>query len=154
LPGMLNAAITQCPAHGGRLLSFDASRIMAMPGVRHVVAVGDNAVAVVAQTWWQAKKALEALPITWDEAAGSPLTTDAMLQHFREGLDATDVAIGRRDGDVAVALANAVSVIEAEYHVPYLAHTTMEPMTCTAHVVNGQAEVWAPPQDGEGTLEP
>jgi isoquinoline 1-oxidoreductase beta subunit len=152
LPNMLNAAISQCPAHGGRLVSFDASRVTAMPGVRHVVAVGDDAVAVVAQTWWQAKRALEILPITWDESPGALLTTELLLQHFREGLGASDIAIGRSDGDVPAALANAVSVIEAEYHVPYLAHTTMEPMTCTAHVVDGRAEVWAPTQDGERTL--
>ena len=69
LPDMLNAAIAQCPVFGGKLKSFDADKIKAMPGVRHVVAVGDNAVAVVADKWYQAKTALAALPIVWDEGA-------------------------------------------------------------------------------------
>ena len=65
LPGMLNAAINQCPVDGGTLVSFDADKIRSMPGVRHIVPVHDNAVAVVADTWWQAKTALDALPVTW-----------------------------------------------------------------------------------------
>src|SRR2546422_10140847 len=69
LPGMLNAAIKECPVFGGKVKSFEAAKVASMPGVKHVVQVGDSAVAVVADTWWQAKTALDALPIVWDEGA-------------------------------------------------------------------------------------
>ena len=74
LPGMLNAAIRDCPVFGGKLKSFDAAKVEKMPGVKKVVAVGDNAVAVVADTWWQAKTALDALPIVWDEAPNAKVS--------------------------------------------------------------------------------
>jgi isoquinoline 1-oxidoreductase subunit beta len=152
LPAMLYAAIAACPAHGGHLKAYDADKILGMPGVRHVVPVGENAVSVVADSWWKAKKALERLPITWDESAAMDLSTDKIRETFRKGLDATDLAIGNRSGDVDAALASATSVLEVEYEAPYLAHTTMEPMTCAAHVTDDRAEVWAPTQDGEYTL--
>lgn len=153
LPGMLHAAILACPALGGKRRSFEPEAVMGMPGVRHVLAVGDDAVAVVAETWWQAKKALERLPVVWDESAARDLSTAAIRARFTEALDATDLAFGRRDGDVEAALRSAATVIEAEYEVPYLAHATMEPQTCTAHVTPGRVEVWAPTQNGEGTLQ-
>jgi len=153
LPGMLHAAITACPAYGGKLKSFDAARVMGMPGVRQVVQVGDTAVAVVASTWWQAKKALDALPVVWDEGISADVSTDVLLKTFQQGLDATDVVVGQRIGDVDAALAAAARRVTADYQVPYLAHATMEPQTCTAHVVDGRAEVWAPTQNGEGTAQ-
>ena len=153
VPNMLHAAISACPAYGGRLQSFDAAKVMTMPGVRQVVQVGDTAVAVVASSWWQAKKALDALPVVWDEAASADLSTDAILKTLQQGLDATDVVVGHRIGDVDAALASAATRVTADYQVPYLAHATMEPQTCTAHVVDGRAEVWAPTQNGEGTAQ-
>jgi isoquinoline 1-oxidoreductase subunit beta len=152
LPGMLYATVSACPALGGRLKTFDASKVMNMPGVRYVVPVQDTAVAVVADSWWQAKMACEALPVTWDQAAGRGLSTDTIRETFSLGLEASDVAIGRRIGDVDKALSGGVTIVRADYEVPYLAHTTMEPMTCTAHVTGGRAVVWAPTQNGEGTL--
>lgn len=152
LPGMLYAAVAACPAHGGRLVGFDSAKALGMPGVRHAVAVGDNAVAVVATSWWQAKKALDALPISWDEASSKGLSSETIRQSFLKGLDADDVAIGRKVGDVDATLATASSILHADYEVPYLAHTTMEPQTCTAHVSEAGAELWAPTQNGEGTL--
>jgi isoquinoline 1-oxidoreductase subunit beta len=152
LPDMLYATVSACPALGGRLKSFDASKAMNMPGVRYVVPVEDTAVAVVADSWWQAKKACDALPVTWDPAAGKGLSTETLRETFSHGLEASDVAIGRRMGDVDKALLGGVTIVRADYEVPYLAHTTMEPMTCTAHVTEGHAEVWAPTQNGEGTL--
>jgi len=152
LPDMLYATVSACPALGGRLKSFDASKVMNMPGVRYVVPVEGTAVAVVADSWWQAKKACDALPVTWDPAAGKGLSTETIRETFSRGLDASDVAIGRRIGDVDKALSGGITIVRADYEVPYLAHTTMEPMTCTAHVTGGRAEVWAPTQNGEGTL--
>jgi len=152
LPGMLHAAVSACPALNGKLKSYDATQVMLLPGVRQVVPVGDAAVAVVATTWWQAKTALEALQLTWDESAGAGLSTDAIRKTLQQGLNATDVAIGQRIGDVDSAMASAARVLRADYEVPYLAHATMEPQTCTAHVTDGRAEVWAPTQNGEGTV--
>jgi isoquinoline 1-oxidoreductase beta subunit len=123
-----------------------------MPGVRHVVAVGQNAVAIVATSWWQAKKAMDALPISWDAASSRELSSETIRQSFLQGLEAEDVAIGRKVGDVQASLISASSLVHADYEVPYLAHTTMEPQTCTAHVTEDRAEVWAPTQNGEGTL--
>src|SRR5256884_435887 len=151
LSGMLHAAINACPAYGGKLKSFDAARVMGMPGVRQVVQVGDTAVAVVASTWWEAKKALDALPVVWDEGISADVSTDVLLKTFQQGLDAADVVVGQRIGDVDAALASAARRVTADYHVPYLAHATMEPQTCTVHVVDRRAEVWAPTQNGEGT---
>jgi len=153
VPGMLHAAVSTCPAYGGKLKSFDAAKVLDMPGVHQVVRVDDTAVAVVASSWWQAKKALEALPVVWDEAASADLSSDAILKTLQQGLDATDIVVGQRIGDVDAALASAATRITADYQVPYLAHATMEPQTCTAHVAGGRAEVWAPTQNGEGTAQ-
>jgi isoquinoline 1-oxidoreductase subunit beta len=152
LPGMLFASVSACPTFGGRLKSFNASRVVEMPGVRHVLTVDDRAVAVVADSWWQAKSARDALPIVWDPGAGKDLSTQTIRDTYARGLDADDAAIGRTIGDVTKALSVAFSVVHADYEAPYLAHTTMEPQTCTALVKDGHAEVWAPTQNGEGTL--
>jgi isoquinoline 1-oxidoreductase subunit beta len=152
VPNMLHAAVLACPAYGGKLKSFRADKVMSMPGVRHVVPIGEDAVSVVATSWWQAKKALDVLPVTWDETASGDLSTDSLRRMFRDGLDAADAATGEKIGDTEAAFGRATKVIESEYEVPYLAHVTMEPQTCTAHVLPGHAEVWAPTQNAEGTL--
>jgi isoquinoline 1-oxidoreductase beta subunit len=152
LPGMLHAAVVACPALGGRRVSFDPNPVKDLPGVRHILPVADNAVAIVAGSWWQAKKAADNLPVVWDEGATAELSTADIKARFTAALDAADQAVGRRDGDITAALGSASKTIEADYFVPYLAHVTMEPQTCTAHVTPDKAEVWAPTQDGEGTL--
>jgi isoquinoline 1-oxidoreductase beta subunit len=152
LPDMLYAAVKACPAHGGKLKSFEAGPALAMEGVRHVVPVGQTAVAVVATRWWQAAKALDALPVIWDETPSATLSTDTLREQFRQGLDHPNPIEGYRKGDVDAALSSAAKRIEREYDVPYLAHATMEPQTCTAHVTAERAEVWAPTQNAEGTL--
>ena len=101
LPGMLNAAIKDCPVFGGKVKRFDAAKVQGMPGVKKVVQVGDSAVAVVADTWWRAKTALDALPIVWDEGPNAKLSSDGIAQWLKEGLDATDsVFVGNQAGDV------------------------------------------------------
>jgi isoquinoline 1-oxidoreductase subunit beta len=152
LPDMLNAAIAQCPVFGGTLQSFDAGKIKSMPGVRNVVAVGDDAVAVVADKWYQAKTALAALPINWNEGAGATVNSAQIEALLKEGLDAPQAALGQQHGDVVAGLAGAAKKIEAVYGSPFLAHSTMEPMNCTALVADGKVEIWVASQNGDASL--
>ncbi|HEX4407834.1 MAG TPA: molybdopterin cofactor-binding domain-containing protein [Xanthobacteraceae bacterium] len=151
LPGMLYAAILQCPVFQGALQSVDENSIAGMKGVRGVVRMSD-AVAVVADSWWRAKRAVDALKVTWDDRGHGDLSTAAIADIVRPGLDAAPAQVGRADGDALAALANATHRIEADYMVPFLAHATMEPQTCTAHVTAEGVEVWAPTQDSATTL--
>lgn len=145
LPGMLYAAIVQCPVFGGALKSVDDSAIAGKKGVRGVVRLAD-AVAVVADSWWQAKQALDRLTIAWDDRGHGNITTASIIEQVRSGLDAKDGVVGRSDGDVTAGFARAVRRIEADYMVPFLAHSTMEPQTCTAWVKPDEVEIWAPTQ--------
>lgn len=152
LPGMLNAAIKDCPVFGGKLKSFNAAAIQSRPGVKKVVRVGDSAVAVVADTWWHAKTALDALPLEWDlgpNAKESSATVAAML---KGGLDAPAAAVGNQNGDAKAALASAARVVEAVYSYPHQNHATMEPMNATARWTPERCEVWTPTQNGEAAL--
>ncbi|MFL5173337.1 MAG: molybdopterin cofactor-binding domain-containing protein [Microvirga sp.] len=153
LPGMLNASIKDCPVFGGKVKSFDAAKVQGMPGVKKVVQVGDSAVAVVADTWWRAKTALDALPIVWDEGPNAKLSSDGIAQWLKEGLDATDnVFVGNQAGDAKGALATAAKKVEAVYSYPYQNHATMEPMNATALWTPDKCEVWTPTQNGEAAL--
>jgi len=151
-PGMLNAAIKACPVFGGKVASFDADKVKGMAGVKAVVQVGDDAVAVVADTWWRAKTALEALPVTWNEGANASMNTPAVLATLREGLEATEAFVGNESGDVKAALAGAARVIEATYQVPHQHHATMEPMNATALWTPERCQVWTSTQNGESAL--
>jgi isoquinoline 1-oxidoreductase beta subunit len=151
LPNMLHAVIIQCPVFKGTLKSVDESKLAGAKGIYRVVKLAD-AVAVVADSWWRAKKAAEALPVTWDFGENRAVSSGAIRAHLQAGLGAADARIGRNDGDVERALAHAVKRIEADYEVPFLAHATMEPQNCTAHVTSDFVEVWAPTQDGETAL--
>lgn len=152
LPGMLNAAIKACPVIGGKLVRFDAAAVSGRPGVRRVVAVGDNAVAVIADTWWRAKSALDALPITWDEGPNKALDTAAITAMLTEGLDADDAFVDTRAGDVQAAFGKAAKLVTATYAYPYQHHATMEPMNATARYTPDRCEVWVPTQNGEASL--
>ncbi len=152
LPGMLNAAIAQSPVFGGKLVSFDAAKVAGMPGVRHVLAVDDNAVAVVADKWWQAKTALEALPVTWDEAGNGKLSSAEIARHLAGGLDAAEAGLGQKQGDLAAGLKAAAKTVTATYGTPFLAHATMEPMNCTAQFADGKVEIWVASQNGDASL--
>ncbi len=149
LPGMLNASISACPVFGGTLKRFDAKKVSAMPGVKGVVAVDDNAVAVVADTWWRAHKALQALPVEWDFGDGETLNQADIVTMLDEGLTAETNLVGNRSGDVADAMPNAARVVEATYSYPYLNHAPMEPMNATAVWNEDFCEVWCPTQNGE-----
>lgn len=152
LPGMLNAAIKDCPVFGGKVRSFDAAKIKAMPGVKHVLPVGDSAVTVVADTWWQAKTALDALPIVWDEGPHAKVSSASLAEWLKEGLDAPGAVIGNQNGDVKAAIAGAARTIEAVYSYPFQNHACMETMNATALYTPEKCEVWTPTQNGEAAL--
>jgi isoquinoline 1-oxidoreductase subunit beta len=151
LPGMLYAAIAHCPVFGGKVRTVEPAKVIGMKGVRRVV-VQPDFVAVVAQSWWQAKKAIDALPVTWNDGGHGHASSASIRKLLREGLDATQAAVVRNDGDVASSLAGAAKRITADYAVPYLAHATMEPQNCTASVTAGRVEIWVPTQDGDTAL--
>jgi len=154
LPGMLNAAIRACPVFGGKVQSFDAAKISTMPGVRKVVQVEDYAVAVVADTWWQAKTALDKLPISWDNGPNVDVNSATIETMLDEGLTSSDnVFVGNQSGDINQALKNASKKVEATYYYPYQNHATMEPMNATALWTSDHCEVWCPTQNGEAALE-
>jgi isoquinoline 1-oxidoreductase beta subunit len=153
LPGMLNAAIKACPVFGGTLSSFDADAARDRPGVRTVMRVGDDAVAVVAETWWQAKTALDALPVIWDKGPNAKVSSDSISEMLDDGLSAEEAFIGNQAGDVDTALAGAARTVEALYGYPYQNHATMEPMNATARWTADRCEVWCPTQNGEAALE-
>lgn len=152
LPGMLNAAIRDCPVFGGKVKSFDAAKIKDMPGVKHVLPVGDSAVAVVADTWWRAKTALDALPVTWDEGENAKVSSESIAAWLKEGLDAPQAVVGNQAGDVKGAVANAARVIEQVYSYPFQNHACMEVMNATALYTPERCEVWTPTQNGEAAL--
>jgi len=152
LPGMLCAAIKACPVFGGKVASYDESKIAGMPGVKRVVRVKDTAVAVVADSWWHAKAALDALPIVWDEGPGAPASSATIAEHLKEGLTAESTNGGRQNGDPAKAIAEAAKKVEAVYSTPFLAHATMEPMNATARITADKAEAWVPTQNAEASL--
>ncbi|MBX3637184.1 MAG: xanthine dehydrogenase family protein molybdopterin-binding subunit, partial [Rubrivivax sp.] len=152
LPGLLNAAIRDCPVFGGRLRGFDAAAVEKMPGVKKVVRVGDSAVAVVADTWWRAKKALDALPVDWDFGPNVQQQQAGIDATIRAGLDAEQAAVGNSQGDAKAALAAAARRIEAVYSYPHQNHATMETMNATARWTPERCEVWTPTQNGEAAL--
>ena len=148
VPNMLYAAIVQCPVFGGTPASYDKLKIRGLAGVRQVVRL-PNAVAVVADSWWQAKKAADALLVRWDEGQNGTVSSAGIAELLRAGLAEPDAAVVRKSGDVDAALANAARRIEAEYGAPFLSHATMEPQNCTAHLTADKVEVWVPTQNGE-----
>ncbi|WP_439374002.1 molybdopterin cofactor-binding domain-containing protein [Bradyrhizobium sp. DASA03120] len=153
LPGMLNAAIKDCPVFGGKLKSYDEAKITGMKGVKKVVKVGDTAVAVVADTWWHAKTALEALPIVWDEGDNAIVSSESIAKWLAEGLDDGQPAyVGNKNGDAKAAIAGAAKKVEAVYNYPYQNHATMEPMNATALYTADKCEVWCGTQNGEAAF--
>ena len=153
LPGMLNAAVKDCPVFGGKVKSFDAARVENMRGVKKVVQVGDSGVAVIADTWWNAKTALEALPVVWDEGPNAKVSSADIADLLKAGLDAEQTFVGNKaGGDVKQALAGAAKKIEAVYSYPYQNHACMEPMNATVRWTPDRCEMWGPTQNGEGAF--
>jgi len=151
-PGMLTATIRACPVPGGKVKSFDAAKVEGMRGVKKVVPVGETAVAVVADDFWNAKTALAALPIVWDEGPNANVSSATIAAVLKEGLDADQAFVGNKAGDAKAALAGAAKVVEAVYSYPYQSHSPMEPMNTTARYTPEKCEVWCPTQNAEAIL--
>ena len=153
MPGMLNAAINACPVFGGKLKSFDVAKVTDMKGVKKVVKVGDSAVAVVADTWWHAKTALDALPIVWDEGDNAKVSSASIAKWLEQGLDPAQPAfIGNQNGEAKAAVASSAKKVEAVYNYPYQNHAAMEPLNATALYTADRCEVWCGTQNGEAAF--
>jgi isoquinoline 1-oxidoreductase beta subunit len=153
LPGMKHAAVKAAPVFGGRVLTVDESSIEALPGVRKVVDLGD-AVAVIADGYWQAQKALGSLAVEFSDGGNGATAQDSIFEQFANELDAA-AAAGREktdfvSGNATAGLEAAARVLEAEYRVPFLAHAAMEPMNCTAWVHDDRCELWLGTQNPLG----
>ncbi|MGY4828081.1 molybdopterin cofactor-binding domain-containing protein [Sphaerotilaceae bacterium SBD11-9] len=154
LPGMVYASLEQCPVIGGTVKSVDSSKAKAMPGVIDVVQIPDG-VAIVADTWWHAKKAREGLTIVWDEGAGATLNEKTMLEGIRAGAPADKLIPLKNVGDPDAVIKGAAKVVRAEYTMPLLSHSPMEPMNFTAHCHSGKVDLIGPTQwqdAGQGTV--
>ena len=178
LPGKLYAAVKLSPVHGGKVKSYNFDAIKDRPGVRKVVVVGgpgslppapswtpkfafsnnaiDSAVAVIADHYWQAKSALDLLPIEWDEGSYAKFDTNDMTKSALADLTAPNaaVAVSRKDGD-ALGIINAAGskALEATYETPYLEHATMEPLNGTALVTPDRLDLWISSQHRDGEME-
>ena len=152
LPGMLLASIKACPIAGGKLASLDEAAALKMPGVQKVVRVGDTAVAVVAETWWQAKTALDAIPIEWDLGPNAKVSSESLAAFLKQGLTEGEAATGNSKGDAMAAIAGAARKVDAVYGFPFQHQATMEPMNATALWTPERCEVWCPTQSGDASL--
>jgi isoquinoline 1-oxidoreductase beta subunit len=152
MPGMLVANIKESPVFGGKVKSYDAAKAQGMKGVRKVVQVGDSAVAVVADTFWQAKTALDQVNIVWDNGANGDVSSASIKKMLEDGLNADDAFVHNTNGDVKSALSSASKKVEATYFYPFLNHATLEPQTATAKWTPDSCEAWVPTQDGEASL--
>jgi len=151
LPGMLCAAIKACPVFGGKLVSYDEAKVKNLRGVKGVVKVNDFTVAVVADTWWRAKTALETLPIVWDEGKGANTSQADIEKMLKDGLQEEGNFWQRKEGDALADIKNASKKVEAVYFTPYRSHACMEPMNATVRIGNDRAEAWVPTQNGEAS---
>ena len=144
VPGMLVAVVARSPVFGGKVTSFDAAKAKAVPGVRQVVQISSG-VAVVADGYWPAKKGRDALAVTWDEGPTASVSSATIAQLFGQRAEQAG-AVARHGGDPDGTLGSAPAKVDAVYDLPFLAHATMEPMNCTAHVRADGVDIWAPTQ--------
>jgi len=157
VPGMLHAVFEKCPVFGGKVRSANLDAIRKFPGVRHAFVVpGGSAldgllpgIAIVADRWWHADKARQQLKVVWDEGATAEQSSAGFARQAAQLGQREPRTILHREGDAARALAGAARTVEAAYSYPFIAHATLEPMNCTAHVQGDKAEIWAPTQNPE-----
>lgn len=139
-PGMLTAVIAYPPQFGGKVISFDSSEALKVKGVKSVIQI-PNGIAVIADTFWNAKNGREQLKINWTDGSDAILNSDEQLKTYRD-LSKTSGKISQHKGDVIGSFQTAVETIEAEYVFPYLAHAPMEPLNCTVNLDKDSCEVW------------
>ena len=139
--GLLTALVARAPVFGATVKSFDATQAKAVPGVRHVVQV-PSGIAVVADHFWAAKLGRDALEVAWDRGPNADLDTAKMREEFRTLAQGEGGAVANTAGDAKTALGKATKTLEAEYHVPYLAHAPMEPLNCTVKIAADRCDVW------------
>ena len=149
LPGMVYASLEQCPVIGGKVISFDATKSKAMPGVIDVVQI-DDGVAVVANSYWRAKKARDVLSVKWDEGTGAKLNNAVMMAGIREAEKSSKIISIKKTGDCAAAMKTAAKTVKAEYQSQLLAHATLEPQNFTADYKDGKCLVIGPTQFQQG----
>jgi isoquinoline 1-oxidoreductase beta subunit len=170
LSNMVYAALRQSPVQGGKLRAFDAAAVKAMPGVLAVVAVrpeenkptelktpfpigfsrGAHGIAVIAEHYWQARTALDALPVQWDDGPGAQWkSTEQMYQSLHQAVNRTGGKPEKNTGDVAAAFKGNTKIVEATYLTPYCEQAPMEPLNGTALVEKDRVEVWHPSQHSQ-----
>jgi len=140
LPDMLTAVVAHPPRFGATVKSFTAESVQGIPGVRYVVEV-PSGVAIVATSFWAAKKGRDALAIEWDDSTGLKASSADILAEYKR-LAATPGKVARNDGAAAKAIAGAAKTVDATYEFPYLAHATMEPMNCVVKLADDRCDVW------------
>ena len=140
LPGMVTALVAHPPLFGATVASFDATKALAVPGVREVVQI-PRGIAVVADGFWAARQGREALEIRWDESAAEQRGSEALLSVFEAALEGEGL-MARNDGSVDQALPEGEQVVRRRFRFPFLAHATMEPMDCVVHLTAGRCEIW------------
>jgi isoquinoline 1-oxidoreductase beta subunit len=162
LPGMKFAVVARPPVFGGKMVSYDATNAMKVPGVEKVVVIEGTpapakfqplgGVAVIARNTWAAMKGRDALKITWDDGPHAVYDSAAFKAEMEETARKPGLVV-RNDGDADKALASAAKVVTGEYYIPHIAHASMEPVNATASYENGKLAVWCPVQSPGGTRE-
>jgi isoquinoline 1-oxidoreductase subunit beta len=155
VPGMLYAVFVKSPVFGGTVSRANVDAIKALPGIRDAFVVRGgqvfdgltDGVAIVATNWWLANKARDKLEVVWDEGATAAQSSDGFAKRALELSAQAPTLKVLRDGNVDAALAGSAKVLEAAYQYPFIAHATLEPQNCTAHVKDGKVEIWAPTQN-------